>query len=291
MYIYSLIRYFPAVPLKRFEESRVFITGASSGIGAALGIALAAEGAHVALAARNEDRLKKVQAEIEAFGGNAITIVCDVTDRSSLDHAIELTVEAFGGIDLAIANAGFGVNGMFEDLSTDDFRRQFDTNVYGVIDTIYTVLPHLKKSKGQLGIVSSIMGRVGAPASSAYCASKFALCGLAESLYYELEEEGVSVTLINPGVVESNFRFVDNQGIYHDGQRDPAPKFLIVPVEKAIRKILEALYKRKFEAVITAHGKLITWMSRHFPRSFRLFFKTVMKGRLKELMKQKRGRS
>ena len=274
---------------KRFKGKRAFITGASSGIGAALSLALASEGAKVSLAARREKNLKQVLNDIEAIDGTAISCVCDVTDRQSIEKAIEHTNETFGGIDLAIANAGFGVNGLFENLSTDDFRRQFNTNVYGVIDTVYSVLPHLRKSKGQLGIISSVMGRVGFPASSAYCASKFALCGLAEALYYEFAEADVAVTLINPGIIESNFRSVDNFGVYREGMKDPAPAFLTMPVEKAAQDILKAIYKRKFEAVITGHGKVITWCARHFPRSSMFAGRMLTRGRLKEVEKRKRS--
>lgn len=277
--------------VKRFEDSKVFITGASSGIGAALALHFASQGAHVALAARREDRLRDLKKKVETEGGHALAIPCDVTDRASIDNAVAEAASVMGGVDVAIANAGFGVNGLFTKLETEDFRRQFDTNFYGVVDTTYAVLPHLRASRGRLGIVSSVMGRVGAPASSAYCASKFALCGLAESIYYELAAEGVSVTLINPGVVASGIRFVDNQGVYREGGADPAPSFLVVPVERAAKEIAAALYRRRFEAVITGHGKIITWAARHFPRSFRLVGRLATSGRLESVEKRKRTES
>jgi NAD(P)-dependent dehydrogenase (short-subunit alcohol dehydrogenase family) len=256
---------------KRFEGKRVFITGASSGIGAATALELARQGARVGLAARRADRLEAVRRQIENLGGQAVTAVCDVKDRASLDAAVARVVEALGGIDLAIANAGFGVTGPFEELGTEGFRRQFDTNVFGVIDTVYAVLPHLAASKGHLAIVSSVLGRVGLPLSSPYCASKSAIYALSECLYYELAPKGVAVTCILPGIVASETRSVDNLGVYHPGSGDTAPKFLIVPTEKAAREIVSKLYKRKFEAVITGHGKIILWLSRHFSGLVRTF--------------------
>jgi len=250
---------------KRFEGKRVFITGASSGIGAAVARRLALEGARVALAARREDRLEEIKNEIRAQGGTAIAVVCDVTDRSTLDQAVAKTVKAFGGIDLAFANAGFGVVGKFESLDTDAFRRQFETNFFGVLNTIYAVLPHLIESKGHLGVVSSVLGRVGTTENAPYCASKFAVCGLAEVLYHDLGRLGVSVTCIEPGITESEIRKVDNRGVYHPRAKDPAPHFLIVPTERAARAIVNALHRRKFEAVITAHGKIAVWLGRHMP--------------------------
>ena len=250
---------------KRFQGKRAFITGASSGIGAATAVELARQGARVALAARRQDRLEEVRQRISTDGGEAICVVCDVKDRATLDAAVAKTVEAFGGIDIAIANAGFGVTGPFEILRTASFRRQFDTNFFGVLDTVYAVLPHLIASKGQLALVSSVLGKIGMPLSAPYCASKFAVYGLAETLYFELAPKGVSVTCIIPGIVASEIRTVDNRGVQHPEGQDTAPKYLIVPTEVAAREIAYYLQKRKFEAVITRHGRVITWAFRHFP--------------------------
>jgi NAD(P)-dependent dehydrogenase (short-subunit alcohol dehydrogenase family) len=270
---------------RRFEGKSVFITGASSGIGAALGVAFAREGARVALAARNAERLGEVQGHIASEGGRAICVTCDVTERASLDRAVAETVEAFGGIDVVVANAGFGVAGVLTKLSTGEYRRQFDTNFFGVLDTIYATLPQLQKSKGRLGVVSSVMGRLGMPGTSPYCSSKFALCGLLESIDYELADLGVSVTCINPGVVASNFRRTDNLGQLHTDRDDPAPTWLVVPADTAARAIVDALYKRRFEAVITGHGKVLCWITRHFPRLSRAILRRVLRGRSEKMAK------
>lgn len=270
---------------RRFEGKSVFITGASSGIGAALGIAFAREGALVALAARNMERLHQVQHQIESEGGRAISLLCDVTDRATIDLAVATTVETFGRIDVAVANAGFGVAGVLTKLSTAEYRRQFDTNFFGVLDTIYATLPHLQASKGRLGVVSSVMGRLGSPGTSPYCSSKFALCGLLESIDYELADLGVSVTCINPGVVASNFRRTDNSGQIHTDRSDPAPSWLIVPADTAAREIVTTLYKRKFEAIITGHGKVLCWITRHFPGLTRAILRRVLRGRAEKMAK------
>lgn len=274
---------------ERFPNKTVFITGGSSGIGAALGAAFAREGARVVLAARSAERLEGVLEAIRADGGEVKGVVCDVTDRANLDAAIAKTVETYGGLDVAVANAGFGVSGPFERLNTGDFRRQFDTNVFGVIDTAYAALPHLIESKGRLAVVSSVFGMLGFPATSAYCASKFAVCGWAESVYYELAELGVSVTCINPGIVASNFRTVDNRGIAHPEKSDPAPSWLVVPTDKAARQMLAAIYNRRAEIVISGHGRFASAFHRHFPRTFRFLVRNATKGRMKNVEKLKRG--
>ncbi|MCH7958538.1 MAG: SDR family NAD(P)-dependent oxidoreductase [Candidatus Hydrogenedentes bacterium] len=273
----------------RFDGNVVFITGGSSGIGAALGRGFAKEGARVALAARHADRLDESVGRIRDAGGDAIPIVCDVRDRSSIDRAVSETLEAFGGIDVAIANAGFGVSGTFEALATDDYRRQFDTNVFGAIDTAYAALPALIASKGRLVFVSSVLGAVGAPTTSAYCASKFALCGFAESIYYELAEKGVSVTCINPGMVASNFRKVDNRGDVHLGRSESAPAWLVMDTDKAAWKMISAIDKRRFESTITLHGKVAVNLHRHFPRTVRFLVRIATQGRMADVERAKRG--
>ena len=273
----------------RFEGKTAFITGASSGIGAELGRRFAHEGARVVLTARRAEKLEEVCEAIRQAGGEALGVACDVTDRGSLNTAVAEAVAAFGSIDVVVANAGFGVSGLMEHLETNDFRRQFDTNFFGVLDTIYATLPHLIASRGRLGVVASVFGRMGGPTTSAYCASKFAVVGLAESIYYELAEKGVSVTCINPGIVASNIRMVDNRNRWKEGRKDPAPAWITVPTDKACREIVDALYARKFEAVITGHGRVACFLARHFPRSFRFALRRATKGKLTKLGQRKRA--
>lgn len=264
---------------RRFEGKVVFITGGSAGIGAATGVAFGREGAKVALTGRNEARLAESVQAVQATGAEALAVPCEVNDRASIDVAIQKTVDAFGALDVVIANAGFGVDGPLAKLTTDDFRRQFDTNVFGAIDTVYAALPHLIKSKGRLGIVSSVLGKIGRPDMSAYAASKFALCGFSESIYYELAPLGVSVTSINPGLVASNFRQTDNTGEFRKDWKDPAPQLFVVPAERAAREIVNALYKRKFEVNVTGHGKIGVWINRHFPWLVRAVLRQISRRR------------
>jgi len=259
-----------------FDSKAVFITGASSGIGAATAQAFAREGARVALAARRTKRLAEVKQAIEAAGGEALAVACDVTDHASLDRAVAETVAAFGGLDVVLANAGFGVAGPFADLETEDFRRQFETNVFGLIDTVYAALPHLKASRGRIGLLGSVSGHMAAPVSAPYTASKFAVVGLAECMYYDLAGLGVSVTCINPGFVASEIRSINNQGVY-TGKADPIPQFLVMPAETAARQIVRALYRRRPEVVLTYHGKAGVFMARHFPRTLRMLFRLASK--------------
>jgi short-subunit dehydrogenase len=273
---------------KRFEGKSVFITGASSGIGAAVAKAFAAEGARVALLARRTDKLEQVKQEIESHGGQAILFQCDVTDAEGLKSAAEHTAEAFGGIDVVLANAGFGMSGPFENLSVDDFRHQFEVNVFGMMNTIYATLPALKQSKGRLGLVGSVVGRLGTPTTSPYNVSKYAVIGLAECIYHEFDEIGISVTCIIPGFIESEIRSVNNDGVY-TGNPDPVPSMFIMPAEKAARRIVDAVYRRRPELVLTRLGKLMLLANRLFPSLVRWTVRRITRGKLAEFQKKRRA--
>lgn len=271
----------------RFKGKVAFITGASSGIGAAAAKELARQGARVAIAARRLDRLTEVADAIRAAGGEALPVACDVTDRASVDAAVNAAVEHFGGLDIVLANAGFYVDGIVQQLEPGDYRRQMETNFFGVLHTVYAVLPHLEKSRGRLGIVSSVMGLMAMPAASAYCASKYALCGFGECIHYDLAPVGVSVTMVNPGLVESEIRSINNRQ-EHTGKPDPAPRRFVMPADQAARKIAHALYRRKPQLILTKSARLGDFLNRHCPRLTRLAYR--MAGRKKVLKRLARLR-
>ncbi len=240
------------------------ITGASSGIGAALARELARHGADLVLAARREDRLRDLAREIEATGRHALVVACDVTRDGELERAVAAAVERYGRLDVAIANAGFGVVGRVDQLTLDDYRRQLDTNVFGVIRTLYAALPELQKTRGQFVVLGSVAGHVPSPVTSAYSMSKFAVRGFTESIHDELSSLGVSVTLVSPGFVDSEIRRVD-RGQVRETAPDPVPAWLRMPTDRAARIIVRAIQRRRREVVVTTHGKLLVYVYRHAP--------------------------
>ncbi len=249
----------------KLHDQVVFITGASSGIGAALARRAVAEGAAVALTARRLDRLAALEAEIRGSGGEALAIEADVTRDGDLEQAAALARRAFGRIDVVVANAGFGVTGRLERLTLADYRRQMETNVFGVLRTVYATLDDLRTSRGVLVIVGSVSGVLPGPGSSAYTMSKFAVHGLAQSIRAELAAEGIAVVLIAPGFVESEIRKVDNEGTLDEGARDFVPGWLRLPADDAAAEIVAAIAGRERERVITAHGKVAVVLARHAP--------------------------
>lgn len=248
-----------------FDGHGVLITGASSGIGLALAREWTRQGADLALAARRVDRLEALARDCRALGRRAVAIPCDVTRDGALEQAVGRARETLGRLDVVVANAGFGVMGAFESLTLADYRRQFETNVFGVLRTAYASLADLTASRGRLVIIGSVSGHVASPGASAYAMSKFAIRALAEALDLELSRRGVSVTLISPGYVESEIYQVDNQGVHHPDAADSVSRWLRMPADRAARQIVRAAARRRREVVITGHGKAAVFLKRHAP--------------------------
>lgn len=263
-----------------FQGKAVMITGAPSGIGEELAWQLGQARAQLTLAARRNSLLEKLAKRI-ADAGKAVPLVaqCDVTQDGSLQRAVEESALHWGKLDVVIANAGFGVVGPLKKLSVEDYRRQFETNVFGVLRTIYAALPEIEKSKGNIVIIGSVSGWAATPGASPYHMSKFAVRALANSITPELRLAGVKVTLISPGFVASDIRRVDNQGKLQAVAKDPIPSWLVMPTKKAARQILGAIARGKREAIITGHGKALVFLERFMPWVIRAAGRKMAAGR------------
>jgi NAD(P)-dependent dehydrogenase (short-subunit alcohol dehydrogenase family) len=250
----------------RFAGRVVFITGASSGIGEALARAFAAEGADLALLARRTDRLAALAEALRGQGRRALALECDVTKQGDLEQAAERTRAELGGIDVVVANAGFAVMGRLERLTLEDYRRQFETNVFGVLRTIQATLADLKRSGGILVLIGSVSGHVSLPGTTAYSMSKFAVRGLAQALRAELAQDGVRTVLISPGWVKTEINIVDNRGVRHpEAASQGVPGYLRMPADRAARQIVRAVARKRREKVITRVGKAAVFVERHAP--------------------------
>ncbi|MFZ0039892.1 MAG: SDR family oxidoreductase [Solirubrobacteraceae bacterium] len=179
------------------------ITGASSGIGAATAREAAAAGYRVVLAARSVDRLRELADEL---GGEdrALALECDVTEWAAQEAMAATTLERFGRLDVAFANAGFGAKRGFLEESPEFWRSMVLTNVYGAALTIRATLEALRNSRGHLLLTGSVAGRR-ALSGSLYSATKWAITGMAESARQEFNGTGVRVTVIEPGMVDTPF--------------------------------------------------------------------------------------
>ncbi len=256
---------------ERFHDKVVLITGASSGIGEELALQLARAGARLALAARRIERLEQLQRKIrDAEGTEPLIIACDVTADEEPARAVAEIVAHWGRLDIVFANAGFGVVGSFAKLSLADYRRQFETNVFGVLRTLQAALPEIIRSHGQMVILGSVAGWTASPGASPYAMSKFAIRALANSITPELALLGVRVTLISPGFVESDIRRVDNQGKLHADAAEPIPRWLVMSRRRAVGYMLRAVARGKREVIITRHGKLFVCLERFAPWVLRI---------------------
>ena len=261
-----------------YRGKSVLITGASSGIGAELARQLADAGAQVTVTARRRERLDQLAQAISSKRcTRPLVVECDVTKDGDLERAVGEAVKVWGRLDVAFANAGIGVTGPFRKLSIADYRRQFETNVFGVLRTAYAALPELEKTRGRLALISSVSGWISAPGASAYSMSKYAVRAFGEAIAAELAPRGVTVTLISPGFIDSDIRRTGNDGTFHQDAADPIPRWLQMPTDRACRKMLAAVARGRPERIITAHGHALVWMERLAPWLVRRVAKMMAK--------------
>lgn len=193
------------------EDRTAIVTGASSGIGKESAVRLAADGANVVLAARREDRLESVAADIRSDGGTAEAIPTDVTDEDSVAALVEATVEAFGQLDIVVNNAGLARGSSVFDLSTEEYREMMAVNTDGIFFMTRETLPHLVESEGNLVYIGSFAGQYPRPFNPVYAATKWWTRGFAKSVMAEAGPEGVAVSIINPSEVRTEFGSEDGE--------------------------------------------------------------------------------
>jgi short-subunit dehydrogenase len=244
-----------------FTEQVIVITGASDGIGAELARQLSPEKPRLVLAARSPDRLAAVAADCRARGADALALTTDVTDDAQNRALIDRAVEAFGRIDVLVSNAGVSMHAWFED--TTDFstyERLMRVNFLPSVALVRFALPHLKKTRGLIVGVSSMAGKTGVPARTAYCASKFALGGFFEALRIELRGTGVDVSMIFPGVVATEIR---RHGLNAAGTTAGVSGLAeedAMSAEECARQMIGAMRSRRRELVMTGRGKVGMWL-------------------------------
>jgi len=250
---------------EQYDGKVVWITGGGTGIGRALAHEYADRGADVAVSGRRLHKLEESVEGIERRGGRGEPIPCDVTEEEEVEGAVEEVVSRLGRLDVSVANAGYAVSGSVEDLEAEDWRRQLDVNVVGVAITARHSLSELRATDGRVALMGSVAGTVAMPDEPAYCASKFAVRAIGQSLSMELADTGVSCTTIQPGFVDSEIYKRDKDDQVHEDWDDPRPQQLMWPANKAARKIADAVHKRKREYTFTGHGRLAAFLGKHAP--------------------------
>jgi NAD(P)-dependent dehydrogenase (short-subunit alcohol dehydrogenase family) len=182
------------------------VTGSSSGIGYEISLILARNGFLTYATMRNLTKGENIKLIATKENLPIRVKQLDVTDDMSVNNAVQAISSETGRIDVLVNNAGYGLNGAFEDLAMDEIKTQYETNVFGLIRTTQAVLPIMRRQKsGTIVNISSGAGRFGFPSGSAYVSTKFAVEGLSESMSYELEPFGIKVVIVEPGVIRTNF--------------------------------------------------------------------------------------
>jgi short-subunit dehydrogenase len=250
-----------------FADKVIAVTGASEGIGRALCLALAPQKPRLAIAARNEKRLNELVREVESKGARALAVPTDVTSEEACKRLIAMTIEKWAAIDVLVNNAGGTMWTNFEDITdTSIFEKIMRLNYLGSVYCTYYALPHLKKSKGLIVVVSSVAGMAGVPTRTGYAASKHALFGFFDSLRIELEGAGVSITMVAPDFVLTE---IHRRALGHDGKplgKSPLQEGKIMTAEKCAALVVNAMERKDRLLLTSRRAKVGRWVRMLSPR-------------------------
>lgn len=255
--------------MKTFQDRVAVVTGAASGIGRALAIALADKGCHLALADVNEVGLRETAGHVTATGRRASVHKVDVSDRAQMQAFAEAVIAEHGHVHLVINNAGVTVTAAFEDHTLEDFDWLMGINFWGVVHGCKFFLPYLKREpEAHIVNISSVFGVVGIPTQSSYCASKFAVRGFTESLWCELQGSHVGITSVHPGGINTNIvTSARSTGVSPDFTDKIAKQFKdhAMSPDKCAAQILRAVQGNRMRVLITPETFVADAFKRLFP--------------------------
>lgn len=248
--------------MMNLSDKTFVITGASSGIGRGLAIALASQGAALVLGARNQTNLAATADACIKAGGKAIAVPTDVTNPEACQNLIAQAANSFGAIDALVNNAGITMYARFEEIEDLSlFERIMQVNYLGAVYCTYYALSYLKASQGLLVGISSLTGKVGVPTRTGYSSSKHAMQGFFDSLRIELRGTGVDVLVVSPGFVATDIRkhVLGPDGTPISAEK-PNEQRDSMSVDVCVSQILRAIAQRRRELVMTHKGRLGLWL-------------------------------
>jgi short-subunit dehydrogenase len=248
---------------RTITNTRIIVTGASSGIGRAVSLELARSGANLVVVARREDRLQQLADQITGLGRTVEPIVGDITDRTIRQKAIDAAREKLGGLDILLNNAGVGALGPFADASVQRVRQVMEVNFFATVEMTRLALPLLRRGiKPMVVNVSSIVGNRGVPNRSEYSASKFAVKGFSEAIRAEFSPLGIDVLVVSPGPTETEFFDKEIERTKDANWPEHAP----VSAEQVAREMVAAMRTGRHEIIPYHWGRVLCWLNRLSPR-------------------------
>jgi short-subunit dehydrogenase len=241
----------------RYTDKTIVVTGASVGIGRALCLALAPQRPRLVLAARDEARLHEVAEECRRLGAQALVAPTDVGEQDQCRTLIERAVAHFGGLDVLVNNAGLSMWARFDELTDlSIYERIMRVNYFGCLWLTHAALPDLKRSRGQIVVVGSLLGFTGAPTRTGYSASKHAVNGFFDSLRIELMGSGVDITMVAPDFVVTE---IHKRSVGKDGAplgETPMQESKIMTAEQCASMIVRGMSARRRLVIGSLRGKL-----------------------------------
>jgi short-subunit dehydrogenase len=254
-----------------FHGKVALITGGSRGLGLILARQLAAEGARVAICAREDDELIRARQDLQSKGAEVFAIACDLRVREDVDRMVARVLQHYGQIDVLINNAGIISVGPLEEMTLDDFREAMDANFWSGVYTTLAVIPKMRQRKtGRIVNITSIGGKIAIPHLLPYSASKFALFGFSRGLRSELMKDGIVVTTIVPGLMRTgsprNANFKGKNRLEHAwfSISDSLP-LISMDADRAARQILNACKRGEVELTLTAPARIAAALDAIFP--------------------------
>jgi short-subunit dehydrogenase len=238
------------------------VTGASSGIGEALAYRFAREGSRLGLLARREGRLCEIASRVRSLGGEALVVPVDLADGVGARQAVQAVESKFGGIDVLVNNAGFGLYAPIESVPRSDIERLFAVNTFGALACIQAALPGMRRNgRGLIINVSSVVGRRALPMTGAYGASKYAMQGLSDALRVELASSGVRVSVVCPGYTATEF----SDKVLDYGAERQRPRGKVMSAEEVAEAIFACARRPRRQVVLTGKGRLVVLLERFAP--------------------------
>jgi len=247
----------------KLEGKVAVITGASMGIGEAIAKLFLEEGAKVVLCSRDLARTKAAEQRIGG-GANTLSIACDVSKREQVDALVKSAVAKFGRIDIFVNNAGFGLNDAVADMDMAEFRRMFDTNLFGAVECIQAVVPIMRQQGGgDIVNISSVSGHIAAPYMSGYAATKHAMNAIGKAARMELLRHNINVLTVCPGYIATDFVKNMVKG-KHSERVGSSVKYAVTP-DVVATATLQGMLKRKREVIVPKLYQMVIRMYQAAP--------------------------